>query len=102
MVDILTDMYLANGAYSVTNKYGDKKVDYLPLIYEKYGIDSARFHHSNIYYLSKINRYEAIYKKVEQRLREIKKQDSIAHYSANKQSKKHGKKKEKKRVRKSI
>jgi hypothetical protein len=81
MVDLLTDIYLANGAYSVTNKFGQNKVEYMPLVYEKYHIDSARFHHSNIYYMSRIDEYEAIYKEVKKRLIELKIKDSLEHHT---------------------
>ena len=73
MVDLLTDMYIANAAFSVKNKNLNRKIDYVPLIYEKYQIDSLRFHTSNLYYMSRIDDYEVIYKEVEVRLKEISK-----------------------------
>jgi len=68
MVNLLTDMYLANSATNVKTKKLQRNIDYMPLVYEKYGIDSLRFQTSNVYYMSKIDDYEAIYKKVDARL----------------------------------
>ncbi len=68
MVNLLTDMYLANAATNVKTKKLERNLDYMPLVYEKYGIDSLRFQTSNVYYMSRIDDYEAIYKKVEARL----------------------------------
>lgn len=70
MVDLLTDLYLATSAKPVKNINGDKKIDYTFLVFEKYGIDTARFNKSNFYYTTKIDEYEDIYKKVETRLKE--------------------------------
>jgi len=72
MVDLLTDMYIANAAFNLKNTNLEKKIDYIPLVYEKYKIDSARYHASNIYYMSRIDEYEAIYKEVEMRLKTLK------------------------------
>lgn len=71
MVDLLTDMYLANAAKNVKTITLERNLDYMPLIYEKYGIDSLRFQKSNLYYMSRIDDHEAIYKKVENRLQEM-------------------------------
>jgi hypothetical protein len=46
MVDLLVDLYIANAAYNSKTKKSLKKIDYLPLIYEKYHIDSLRFRKS--------------------------------------------------------
>ena len=68
MVDLLTDMYLANAATHIKTIEMERNLEYMPLIYEKYGIDSLRFQNSNVYYMSRIDDYEGIYKKVETRL----------------------------------
>lgn len=72
MADILTDMYLAEGARSVHNKNSERLVDYMPLVYEKYKIDSIQFAESNFYYTTKIDDYEEILKTVDDRLKEMK------------------------------
>lgn len=76
MVDLLTDMYLAKAAKNIKTKTLERNLEYMPLIFEKYGIDSLRFQHSNLYYMSRIDVYEAIHKKVEKNLKKI--MDTIA------------------------
>lgn len=71
MVNLLTDMYLANAAKNIKTKKLEKNINYMPLVYEKYGIDSTRFQSSNVYYMSLIDDYEAIYKQVESRLKKM-------------------------------
>lgn len=79
MTDILVDMYLAEGARSVQNKDLERLVEYMPLVYEKYQIDSVQFAESNFYYTSRIDDYEDIFKSVTNRLRIMKEEyDSIA------------------------
>jgi len=71
MVDLLTDMYLARATKNIKTKTLERNHEYMPLIFEKYGIDSLRFQHSNLYYMSRIDVYEAIHKKVEKKLKKI-------------------------------
>ncbi len=68
MVDMWTDIYIAHAARAVKNSNLERKVNYMPFIYEKYQIDSARFMRSNIYYTSKVEVYEELFKKVEERI----------------------------------
>jgi len=85
MVDLITDMLLASAGENIKNIHLERKVNYYPLIFDKYQIDSTRFKESNIYYTSRIDDYDEILKKVEIRLKEIRekyekerlKQDSI-------------------------
>lgn len=72
MVDLIIDMQLAVGAKSVKNKY-EKRSNYMPLIYEKYSIDSARFARSNFYYSTRIDDYTKILEAVSVRLDTLKK-----------------------------
>jgi len=74
MVDLLVDMQLAIGARSVKNINKKRNVDYMHLVYEKYGIDSTRFAESNFYYNTDIDQYGKILEKVKTRLEKIKKQ----------------------------
>ena len=71
MADLLTDMYLATAAKNIKTKNLQRNLDYMPLVYEKYGIDSLRFQTSNLYYMSRIDDYQAIYKKVKTRLQKM-------------------------------
>jgi thiaminase len=57
MVLIIEDLVIASSSKFVKNKNGDKNVNYLPFIKEKYKIDSTRFANSNLYYVSKIDMY---------------------------------------------
>lgn len=74
MVDLLVDMQLAIGARSVKNIDGKRNIDYMHLVYEKYGIDSTRFAESNFYYNTDIDQYGEILEKVKTRIDKIKKQ----------------------------
>jgi hypothetical protein len=71
MVNLLTDMYLANAATNVKTKKLERNLNYMPLVYEKYGIDSLRFQESNVYYMSRVDDYEEMYKAVETRLKNM-------------------------------
>lgn len=72
MVDLLTDMLIAAGAENIKNIELERNVNYFPLVFEKYGIDSTRFKESNYYYTSQIDDYEKILKKVDERLKALK------------------------------
>jgi hypothetical protein len=72
MIDLWVDINIANGTRTVKNKKLEKQVNYFPLIYQKYNIDSVRFMKSNIYYTSKIEEYEEMFQKVEKKLLDIK------------------------------
>jgi len=78
MVDLLTDIYIANAAISFPNKLDVRNLQYLPLVYKKYKIDSLRFKHSTTYYLSKIKEYKIINQKVIDRLEMLKKNSKVA------------------------
>ena len=73
MVDLLTDMLIASGGENIKNSGLERNVNYYPLVFEKYGIDSTQFKESNYYYTSKIDDYEEILKKVDERLKALKK-----------------------------
>ena len=73
MVDLMVDMQLALAAKTVKNKDGKRKIEYMHLVYEKYGIDSTRFSESNYYYTTNIDDYNKILKKVKNRLDKMKK-----------------------------
>lgn len=73
MIDLLTDLYLSSGTTNIKNINLENKVDYTPLIYEKYKIDSSRFKRSNFYYTSRIDDYDAILEAVSNNLTALKK-----------------------------
>lgn len=68
MVDLLVDMHIAVGAKAGKN-YDEKfGIEYMPYVYEKYEIDSARFAQSIFYYETDIDNYTKILKKVKAKL----------------------------------
>ncbi len=69
MVNIISDLCLAQGASSVNNVDLKKSNKYVFLVYDKYGIDSTRFASSNLYYASDVEEYRKIFKKVYDRLK---------------------------------
>ena len=68
MTALLVDMLLASTSKNSKNKNLEKKVNYMPFIFEKYKIDSLRFQSSNLYYTTFISEQENIYKEVKKRL----------------------------------
>ena len=74
MVDLLTDLVIASGAENIKNNSLQRNVNYYPLVFKKYGIDSTRFKESNYYYTSRIDDYEEILNKVDERLKALKKE----------------------------
>ncbi|MEQ6124522.1 DUF4296 domain-containing protein [Pseudotenacibaculum sp. MALMAid0570] len=96
MILLLKDLYIANAARSNKNNNLQRKVNYTPLVYQKYGIDSSRFQRSNFYYTSKIDVYEPMLKSVVASLEEDrsvyaeikKRRDSIKQDSIKKSRKK--------------
>lgn len=69
MVDLLTDMFLAIGGENIKNIHLERRVNYFPLVFEKYQIDSTQFKESNFYYISKIDDYDEILRRVDKRLK---------------------------------
>ena len=69
MVMLITDLFIAKSAIGEKNLNNHRKVNYLPLVYNKYKIDSVRFKSSNFYYMSVFEEYNLIYKEVEKVLK---------------------------------
>lgn len=74
MVDLMTDMFLASGGEHIKNIHLKRNVNYFPLVHNKYQIDSLQYKESVHYYISKIDDYDDIIKKVDIRLRALRKQ----------------------------
>lgn len=68
MINIWTDIYIARGARTVQTKDSLRNINYLPLVFEKYKIDSAQFSESNLYYTSRIDDYQKMFKEVKMKL----------------------------------
>ena len=85
MALLISDMMIAKAAKSHKNNNLEVKINYMPLVYNKFKIDSIRFSESNFYYTSKIEVYEEIMldvkdvltKKEEKYALELKIKDSI-------------------------
>ena len=73
MVDLLTDIFIADGGDNIKNLNLQRNVNYFPLVFEKHQIDTARFKESNYYYTSRIDDYDEILGKVDTRLKAFKK-----------------------------
>ena len=74
MVDLLTDIFIANGGDNIKNINLQRSTNYFPFVFEKYKIDSTRFRGSNYYYTSRIDDYDEILEKVDKRLKALKEQ----------------------------
>lgn len=73
MIELLTDMHLANSTSGVNNIHEEKNKNYMSLVYEKYKVDSVQFAESNMYYAANVEEYEDIFLKVEKRIKVIQK-----------------------------
>jgi len=72
MVNILTDILIANGATRYNNIDMKRDVNYFPLVYDKHKIDSTQFKNSSRYYASKIDDYDEILIQVQKNLNDLK------------------------------
>lgn len=72
MVDLLTDIFLANGGDNIKNINLQRNANYFPFVFDKYQIDTTRFKESNYYYTSRIDDYDEILEKVDTRLKALK------------------------------
>ena len=57
---LLQEMVIASSAKFMKNKEQHNNINYMPLVYEKFKIDSTRFETSNQYYMSTIDKYQEI------------------------------------------
>lgn len=74
MVELITQIQLANVVGDVKNKKGVRKIEYMSLVYKNFGIDSAQFAQSNLYYSSKIDEYADIFQEVQRNLEALNKE----------------------------
>lgn len=68
MILLITDLFIAKSTFNEKNLQNNRKVNYMPLVYNKYKIDSTRFINSNLYYTSKFEEYDLIYKEINKKL----------------------------------
>lgn len=57
---LIQELMIASSAKNFKNKKFKNKINYIPLVYNKFKIDSVRFKESNFYYASKIDVYKQI------------------------------------------
>jgi hypothetical protein len=88
---LIQEMMIASSAKYMKNKNLETKVEYMPLVYDQFKIDSVRFQNSNLYYMSKIDLYQQIFEDAKTALEKQKKfyddintrRDSIKNDSLN-------------------
>lgn len=68
MIDLLVDLHIGVAAQNIKNKNLERNINYLTIIFEKYGVDSTRFEKSNTYYLSNIEEYENMFEEVQKQI----------------------------------
>lgn len=73
MADIISDIEIAIIAEHKKNLDGKYNIDYMPLVYEKYGVDSLQFANSSFYYNTDIDEYKKILALARTKLAEKKK-----------------------------
>ena len=69
MVDLITDLVLAEGGKNIRSIEMERNTNFFPLVFEKYNVDSAQFQASNYYYTSRIDDYDEILAAVNLRLK---------------------------------
>jgi hypothetical protein len=65
---LIEEMMIASSSEFIKNKFQEREVNYMTLVYERFKIDSVRFQKSNLYYMSKIDEYQKILEKATQSL----------------------------------
>ena len=69
---LLQELSIASSSKFMKNKNFEKKINYMPLVYDQFKIDSTRFKTSNLYYMSKIDEYQEILENAKKNLEEEK------------------------------
>ena len=57
---LIQEMSIATSSRYIKNNNLEKNINYMPLVYDRFLIDSTRFQTSNLYYMSKIDLYQEI------------------------------------------
>lgn len=69
---LVQEMWIASSATYIKNKNMERNINYMPLVYDKFLIDSIRFQTSNLYYISKIDEYKLIFEDAKNSLKKQK------------------------------
>lgn len=78
MIELLVDIHLATAAKSAKNLNGKYGLNYMPLVYEKYKIDSGRFARSSFYYSTDIDVETRLLRKVKEQIKLLTDENSEA------------------------
>ena len=73
---LIQEMMIASSAKNIKNIHLEKKINYMPFVYDTFKIDSVRFQNSNSYYVTKIDLYKEIFTDVKAKL-EKKKEELV-------------------------
>lgn len=65
---LVQEMMIATSSKYVKNKNQEKNINYMPLVYDRFKIDSNRYQRSNLYYMSKIDLYKEIFEDAKESL----------------------------------
>ena len=69
---LIQEMMIASSAKNIKNIHLEKKINYMPFVYDTFKIDSVRFQNSNSYYVTKIDLYKEIFTDVKAKLEKRK------------------------------
>lgn len=69
---LVQEMMIASSATYIKNKNMERNINYMPLVYKRFQIDSVRFQTSNLYYMSKIDEYKLIFEDAKNSLKKQK------------------------------
>lgn len=69
---LIQEMMIASSSEFIKNKNLETNINYMPFVYQKFKIDSARFEKSNFYYISKIDDYQKIMEDAKKNLEKTK------------------------------
>jgi hypothetical protein len=69
---LIQEMMIANSAKNIKNINLEKKINYMPFVYDTFKIDSVRFQNSNFYYVTKIDLYQEIFTDAKEKLEKRK------------------------------
>jgi hypothetical protein len=58
---LVQQMMIASSSKFIKNKNLERRINYMPLVFDLFKIDSIRFQTSNLYYMSTIDDYQSIF-----------------------------------------
>tara|TARA_R110002073_G_scaffold123234_2_gene266851 strand:- start:33882 stop:34301 length:420 start_codon:yes stop_codon:yes gene_type:complete len=64
MTLLIKELFIASASKNIKNKNLQRRISYIPLVYNKYNIDSTRFISSNFYYTTQNHEYKGMLSKI--------------------------------------